>query len=100
MMNIEVNVIGVKNLMTAEEAREKAKSWKNEELQKCLTILMTNISNKANNGGLAEKFDVRTGRPIEFYNTLRQMLVGLGYKVEMPIEPHLGGYAKEWKISW
>lgn len=99
-MNIEINVIGIKNLMTAEEAREKATSWRNEELQNCLTTLMANISNKVNSGGLSGNFDVKIGRPIEFYNTLQQMLVGLGYKVEMPHEPHLGGYAKKWKISW
>ena len=99
-MNVEINVIGVKNLITDDKAREKALGWRNEELQSCLTTLMANISNKANNGGLSGKFDVKIGRPIEFYNTLRQILVGLGYKVEMPSEPHLGGYAKEWKISW
>lgn len=100
MMNIEVNVIGVKNLITAEEARIKATEWRNEELQICLSTLMTNINNRVNRGELSGKFDVKVGRPIEFYNTLKQVLVGIGYKVEMPTEPHLGGYAKEWKISW
>ena len=100
MMNVEVNVISIKNLVTAEAAREKATSWKNEELQKCLSTLMIGINSKANSGGLSGKFDVKVGRPFEFYNTLEQTLITLGYEVEKPHEPHLGGYAKAWKISW
>lgn len=100
MMNVETSVIGIKNLMTAEEAHERATSWRNEELQTCLSTLMTNINNRVNKGGLCGNFDVKVGRPIEFYNTLEQILIGLGYKVEKPHEPHLGGYAKAWKISW
>ena len=100
MMNVEINVIGIKNLITAEEAREKATSWKNQEMQECLSTLMIGINRRANSGGLSGKFDVKVGRPFEFYNTLEQILIGLGYEVEMPSEPHLGGYAKAWKISW
>ena len=100
MMNVEINVIGVKNLMTAEEAREKATSWRNEELQICLSTLMTNINNRVNQGGFSGEFAIKVGRPFEFYNTLEQVLIGLDYKVEKPLEPHLGGYAKTWKISW
>lgn len=100
MINVEINVIDVKNLMTAEEAREKATGWRNEELQVCLSTLMTNINSRANQGGLSGKFDVKVGRPFEFYNTLEQALISLGYQVEKPDEPHLGGYAKAWKISW
>ena len=100
MANVEINVIGVKNLMTAEEAREKATGWRNEELQICLSTLMTNINNRVNRGELSGEFDIKIGRPLEFYNILEQVLTGLGYKVEKPNEPHLGGYAKAWKISW
>ena len=44
MMKVEINIMGIENLITAEEAHEKATSWRNEELQKCLTILMEQIN--------------------------------------------------------
>lgn len=101
-MNIEVNVIGVKNLMTAEEAHEKATSWRNEELQKCLISLMEQINKTANCGGLSGNYKVSTGRPYEFYETLQKALESLGFVVSPPISPH--AYDKDgwkwWKISW
>jgi hypothetical protein len=102
MMSIEINVIGIKNLMTAEEAREKATSWRNEELQNCLTSLMEQINKTANLGGLSDSYKVSTGRPYEFYETLQQALESLGFVVSPPVNPH--AYDKDgwkwWKISW
>ena len=102
MLEIEVNVIGIKNLITAEEAHEKATSWRNEELQKCLISLMEQISNTANRGGLSDSYKVSTGRPHEFYETLQKALESLGFVVSPPINPY--AYDKDgwkwWKISW
>ena len=101
-MNVEINVIGIKNLITAEEAREKATSWRNQELQECLSSLMEQINKTATNGGLSGDYKVRTGRPYDFYETLQKMFETLGFSVSPPINPH--AYDKDgwkwWKISW
>jgi hypothetical protein len=102
MMNVEISIIGIENLITAEEAHEKATSWRNEELQKCLISLMDQINKTANRGGLSDSYKVSTGRPYEFYETLQKVLESLGFVVSPPINPH--AYDKDgwkwWKISW
>ena len=102
MMKVEINIMDIKNLITAEEAREKATSWRNEELQKCLTTLMEQINKTASNGGLSDNYRVSTGRTREFYETLQKALESLGFVVRPPLEPHAydkNGW-KWWKISW
>lgn len=100
MLNIEISVIDVNNLMTAENAHKMATGWRNEELTKCLTTLMDKINDVASRGGLSGEFAVNVDRPLEFYDTLEKALITLGYEVKKPIEPNRGGYYKYWKISW
>ena len=102
MMKVEINIMDIKNLITAEEAHEKATSWRNEELQKCLTTLMEQINKTASNGGLSDNYRVSTGRPRAFYETLQKALEILWFIVNSPINPH-AFYNDGWKwlkISW
>ena len=102
MMKGEINIMDIENLITAKEAHEKATSWRNEELQKCLTTLMEQINKTASNGGLSDNYRVSTGRPRAFYETLQKALESLGFVVSPPLEPHAydkNGW-KWWKISW
>ena len=102
MMKVEINIMGIENLITAEENKKKATSWRNEELQKCLTTLMEQINKTASNGGLSDSYKVPTGKPCAFYETLQKALESLGFIVNPPISPH--AYDKDgwkwWKISW
>jgi hypothetical protein len=102
MINVEINIIGVKNLITAEEAHEKAMIWRNEELQSCLSNLMEQIDKTANKGKLFGEYKVLSGKPYEFYETLQKALESLGFIVNPPNNPHTYSEHewKWWKISW
>lgn len=97
---IEINVADMGGLMTAEKAKAIATSWKNEELQKALKVILNKVEEVAERGGLEVSVAVSCGRPIHFYDTLYEFLRNLGYRIDKPIEPDRGGNSKMWNLKW
>lgn len=99
-MEININVIEIPNLITASEAREKAREWTNMEMEKCITSLMALINEKASQGKRRGSFKVKTNRPEEFYVTLEKIFKDLGYKIAPAPTPNFGSDYKWWDFEW
>jgi hypothetical protein len=90
-----------KNWHTAQECREKAESWSNEEMMKCIDTIMDVIWHKASIGGTSAVVDVKTSRPPQFYVTLQSKMETLGFKVSPPSVPNDRCYPnRPWTFKW
>lgn len=90
-----------KNWHTAQECRDKAESWSNEEMMKCIDTIMDVIWSKASSGGTSAVIDVKTSRPSHFYVTLQSKMEALGFKVTSPSVPDDTRYfERPWTFRW
>lgn len=86
------------NWHTAEECREMAESWENDELNQCMSTLMAEIWKIARVGGIEISYYIRTGRPKHFYETLKWRFEMLGFDVEAPRSPEVN--SSSWVFKW
>ena len=90
------------NWHTASECRAKAESWENAEVKACVDVVLAKLWAVAEKGGIKATVPVRTGRPEHFYETFREIMTTLGYKiVDYPFCPaSTTASAKDWTFSW
>lgn len=102
MVKIEVKEVAIPDHWhTASDCRERAESWENSELRACIDTVLASLWEIAGQGGVSGCHNIRTGRPKHFYETFKQMMETLGYKVEAPADPAntYHGY-KVWTFHW
>lgn len=86
---------------TAQECRERAESWENEELKRCLTYILEDLWEVAGKGGTEATKNICTDKPKHFYATLCKMLESLGYEVVLPCEPwNKRDKYRAWTFRW
>lgn len=89
------------NWHTAAECRQRADNWVNSELKTCAKIVLDNLWKAAGEGQTHLSHDILTNRPKYFYEMLKNLMVSLGYRVEMPENPSDTRYGrKTWDFYW
>lgn len=84
-------------LINAERAREIATDIRNKEISNCLSILMNEIREEAQKGGLCKVVYVKPTRPNGFFELLEKIFKELGYSINYQgYEKGLKRYLIEW----
>lgn len=102
IMEVEVRELTIpEHWHTASECRKRAESWENDELKSCMEVVLASIWECAGKGGTETTHNIYTNRPAHFYETFKEKMTMLGYKVEAPTVPNDYHHSyKCWRFSW
>lgn len=98
---VATSVVIPEHWHTAEECRIEAEHWENEELKSCMDKVLAEIWDVARKGGITTTHSILTSRPPHFYETFKEKMEMLGYKVTAPTVPSDKSYHhRVWTFSW